>query len=110
MKDACCFDCRFFSPGEHGCPSWETENSLPKQWDESFEGLCRFNTPLLGDLIKDKDGDEFRFFGQWPKMMACDWCRKFKSRKTRKSQLLVMCVKAVYVNLKKRLSRLFYRA
>jgi hypothetical protein len=32
---------------------------------------------MLGPMLTDRDGDEFRDFGEWPKVLACDWCGEY---------------------------------
>ena len=73
MDQPFCFDCRFFVPTDmrHNDPA-------PDQWDECVEGECRHDTPRLGEMLVDRHGDAFRHFGQWPKVMACDWCGAFE--------------------------------
>ncbi len=69
-----CYDCHFWSPGEGGS-FHEESRERPKEWEsESLPGECRRQPPSLGELICDTHDDEFRFFGQWPRTMACDWC------------------------------------
>jgi hypothetical protein len=31
-------------------------------------------------VLKDRDGETYRHFGQWPRVMAGDWCGEFESR------------------------------
>ncbi|HQL76544.1 MAG TPA: hypothetical protein PLD58_25505 [Phycisphaerae bacterium] len=70
-----CFDCRFF------VPTGMSHNDLaPGQWSECMEGECRRNPPRLGMLLTDRNGDDFRHYGEWPKVMAADWCGEFKPR------------------------------
>jgi len=70
-----CFDCRFF------VPEGERFNDLTEdQWDECLEGECRAGLPRLGQMLTDRHGDLFRDFGEWPKVMASDWCGKFNRR------------------------------
>ena len=69
MTDPCCFDCRFFVPDHR------TGNDLTEDdWDECLPGECRRLPPALGDLVEDRYGDKDRCFGQWPKVIASDWC------------------------------------
>lgn len=75
MNVPCCFDCRFFAP--HGAQHNDlTEN----QWDECLEGECHRNCPDLGNTLVDRHGDEGRAFGEWPKVLAADWCGRFRAR------------------------------
>ena len=75
MDNPFCFYCRFFAPDDAG-----HGKAAPGQWDECMEGECRRDTPRLGDLLVDRCGDAFRHFGQWPKVMAGDWCGRFEPR------------------------------
>ncbi len=70
-----CFDCRFFVPEK----SFHN-NLTEEQWDDCLEGQCRAGLPVLGRRLKDRHGDPFRDFGEWPKVMASDWCGKFERR------------------------------
>ena len=72
MDAPSCFQCRYFAP-EGRLHNDLTEN----QWDECLEGECRAGLPALGQLLTDRHGDEFRHFGEWPKVMAGDWCGHF---------------------------------
>ncbi len=75
MIDPLCFDCVHFTPGG------TRRNDLTEdQWDECLEGECHRHTPHLGPVFKDRDGDTYRHFGQWPRVMAGDWCGEFESR------------------------------
>ena len=74
-----CYDCRYFSPGENGCPSYEHDKELSGFMAED-EGICRRHTPRHGKTIQRKNGDEFICFAEWPKVMACDWCGEFELR------------------------------
>lgn len=71
MEEPLCFDCRFF------VPEGSFHNELTEdQWDECLEGECHVAPPVLGQMLKDRHGDPFRDFGEWPKVMASDWCAK----------------------------------
>ncbi len=74
-----CYDCRFFSPGENGCPSYLHNEELG-EFEEAKEGICRRQTPRHGKTLKRPNGDEFVCFAEWPKVMHCDWCGKFEPR------------------------------
>jgi hypothetical protein len=74
-----CFDCRYFSPGEYGCPSYVSDQDLG-EFEEGKEGICRRHTPRHGKTIQKSNGDDFVCFAEWPKVMACDWCGEFESR------------------------------
>ena len=68
-----CWHCRFFEPSD---PS-----SLEKPWtDETLPGECRLLPPQIGDLIKRGTDDEERWFGNFPRVMAGDWCGQFQPR------------------------------
>lgn len=75
----CCFNCRYYSPGELGCPSYEHEKQLG-EYEESKEGICRRHTPRHGKTIVESNGHEFICYAEWPRVMACDWCGEFKPR------------------------------
>jgi hypothetical protein len=75
-----CYDCRFFSPGDFGCPQDYLEKELPKDWDEGLYGVCRLNPPRHGDMIKRGDDEQWQFYGEWPRVMAVDWCGQFQQR------------------------------
>lgn len=84
MSMPCCYDCRFWSPGEEGS-GYEESLNLPNQWEsEAMSGLCRYGPPVLGETIRDRQGEETRWFGQWPMTMACDWCGRFERRPCRR--------------------------
>lgn len=74
-----CYNCRFFSPGENGCPRYLHNEELG-EFEEAREGICRRQTPRHGKTLKRPNGDEFVSFAEWPKVMHCDWCGKFKPR------------------------------
>jgi hypothetical protein len=63
-------------------------NIEPSQLKESDwvtgaeDGECRRHPPYLGEMIKTKN-DEWRHFGEWPRVMFCDWCAEFIPRKER---------------------------
>jgi len=76
-----CFDCRFYSPGDYGCPMDEEESQIPKDGDDCLPGVCRRHPPLLGELVvNERDKEPWRTYGEWPKVMACDWCGEFQRR------------------------------
>ncbi len=80
MTDAMtCYHCRFFSPGEVGCPSYLHGQEIG-DFEESKEGICRRHTPRHGKTIQRSNGDDFISFAEWPKVMASDWCGEFESR------------------------------
>lgn len=64
-----CFNCRLFAPGAGG------HNELTEdEVDHCLEGECRRHPPCLGVTLIDRHGDEFRHFGEWPKVLGGDWC------------------------------------
>ena len=77
--EVACYYCRFFSPGQAGCPSDLHDREIGK-FEEGQEGFCRRHTPRHGKTIPKPNGDEFICFAEWPKVMACDWCGQFESR------------------------------
>ena len=74
-----CFDCRYFSPGDYGCPSYICAQQLG-EFEEGKAGVCRRHTPRHGETLTHSNGQEFICFAQWPKVMACDWCGEFEPR------------------------------
>lgn len=74
-----CYNCRFFSPGEHGCASYELEQKLG-EFEESLEGVCRRHFPRVGQLLKSQNGKEFYDYGVWPIVLASQWCGEFQPR------------------------------
>jgi len=87
--EMCCHNCRFFSPGEGGCPSYETETELG-EYDETKEGQCRRHPPGHGKTIPQKNGELMTYFGDWPKVMACFWCGEFQQR-TESESMPALC-------------------
>jgi len=78
MMEPLCFDCVHFAPGG------TRRNELTEdQWDECLEGECHRRTPHLGPELIDNHGDTFRHLGEWPKVMAGDWCGEFAERPVR---------------------------
>ena len=75
MNAPVCFDCVYFVP-----EGSQHNDLIPRQWDECLEGECHRGVPRLGLMLKDRHGDSFRHFGEWPKVMAGDWCGEFKPR------------------------------
>ncbi len=75
MNEPACFDCVYFVPFS----SWHN-HLTEEQWNEGLEGECRRHVPHLGEELTDRHGDTFRHFGEWPKVMACNWCGEFISR------------------------------
>lgn len=72
MRQPFCFDCRFF------VPVGEVHNELTEdQWDECLEGECRAQPPSLGEPRKERPGDLLRHLGEWPQVLASDWCGRF---------------------------------
>ena len=73
-----CFDCRFFATLR-----LERAADLPlekreKYIDECIGGHCRRSPPSVGHFIGEGDTLEYDY-GQWPKVMADDWCGAFES-------------------------------
>ena len=68
-----CWHCRFFEP-----PNPEVLN---QPWtDETLSGECRLHPPQVGDLLHRGTEDEERWFGNFPRVMAGDWCGQFWPR------------------------------
>ncbi len=75
METPFCFDCRFF------VPEGKLHNDLAEeQWAESLAGECRRLCPALGPMVTDRHGDQFRHFGEWPRVMAAEWCGRFEPK------------------------------
>jgi len=73
----CCFDCDFFMPSGIADASELKESD----WKTGAEdGECRRHPPHLGPMVKTKN-DEFRHYGEWPRVMFCEWCGEFCPRK-----------------------------
>ena len=73
----CCFDCDYFE-----IEGKDVSAMTEADWqDGCAEGECRFNPPVLGPEI-ERDGDTFRCFGEFPKVLSSDWCGQFKQRAT----------------------------
>ena len=70
-----CFCCRFFIPD--GMLFSQLRGVPPK---DCLDGECHRHGPELGVVLVDPDGDEFRHYGEWPKVMADDWCGEFVTR------------------------------
>ena len=88
-----CYECRFFSPGENGCPSYQHNEELG-EFEEAKEGLCRRQTPRHGKTLKRPNDDEFVCFAEWPKVMHCDWCGEFKPRLSHVHDNKKTCIRA----------------
>ena len=41
-------------------------------------GQCRREPPQLGEILMDRHGEAFRHFGEWPKVLGCDWCGAYQ--------------------------------
>lgn len=73
----CCFNCDYFHLEDHG-----VGEMTEADWQAGFaEGECRISPPVLGPEI-ERDGDTFRCFGEFPKVLSNDWCGQFKPRAT----------------------------
>ena len=73
-----CFDCEFFCPEAGVCRS--SDDLTDGDWDECLEGECRRRPPVVGDLVQDSrdPSDSWRAYGEFPRVLAADWCGKFK--------------------------------
>jgi len=76
----CCYLCRFFSPGDSGTPRDEELEEIPEGGDYTLVGVCRRRPPELGPVVRQSDGEDWRTYGEWPRVMACDWCGEFEQR------------------------------
>ena len=66
-----CWHCSFFHP----------EGIVSRQqplFDEAQPGECRIYPPQVGDLIHRGTDDEQRWYGNFPRVMAGDWCGQFQ--------------------------------
>ena len=66
-----CVDCEFFYPSD----GLRDVNDLTGH--EEDEGECRKNPPVVGDMVKFKNGDEERWYGNYPRVLTDDWCGGF---------------------------------
>ena len=75
MDTPFCFDCRFLVPDDR------LHNDLTQDdWDDILEGECRASLPALGPVVTDRHGDEYRHYGEWPRVLASFWCGHFQPR------------------------------
>lgn len=73
----CCFDCDFFH-----IEGKDVSELTEADWHGGcVEGECHFNPPVLGPEI-ERNGDTFRCFGEFPKVLSSDWCGQFQPRAT----------------------------
>jgi hypothetical protein len=72
MDYTACINCRFFAPERP-----EHDPSKP----DFVEGECRRHPPALGIMLIDRHGDDFRHFGEWPKVLGSDWCGDYEPRR-----------------------------
>lgn len=69
-----CWDCRFYTP--------ESGHDVTGPWpDECEPGECHRYPPRVGGLVKDRHGDDWRCYADFPKVMACDWCGEYQPRR-----------------------------
>jgi len=70
-----CFDCKFFAPQKsiYGNPNELTEKNL----NEQFEGECRRNPPVIGIVHPNEYDEDFRGYGDFPKVFPNCWCGEF---------------------------------
>ena len=71
-QSPCCWHCRLFEPTH--------PVAHEKPYDETLPGEARPHPPLVGDLIKRGTDAEGRWFGNFPRVMAGDWCGQFQPR------------------------------
>lgn len=73
----CCFDCDYFQIDGKDIP--EVAES---DWDYGrAEGECHLNPPVLGPEIESQ-GETIRHYGEFPRVLVCDWCGQFQPRST----------------------------
>jgi hypothetical protein len=59
----------------------DPEEIVELDWkDGCCEGECRRHPPRVGRLGRDCHGDEFREYGDFPKVLGSDWCGEFAAR------------------------------
>jgi len=75
VKNATCFDCRFFVPDD--C---EPNDLTEELRDQGVDGECHRQPPALGRPLIDKHGAQERRLGEWPAMVSVHWCGKFQQR------------------------------
>ncbi len=83
-----CFSCRYFRPEGLDYADELTEDD----WDACMDGECRRNPPQVGDFIKAGTIDEERWYGNFPRVMACDWCGAYEPCQTREEDLNDTCL------------------
>ncbi len=72
-----CFDCDFFQLEVRDTPELSEDD-----WDNGCaEGECHLNPPVLGPEIESQ-GETFRHFGEFPRVLVSDWCGQFQPRAT----------------------------
>ncbi len=71
-----CFDCKYFSPSAAGSSA---ENLTEKDWDEAMLGECRRCPPRVGKYLGEGVLVDGYDYGQWPLVLASDWCGAFES-------------------------------
>jgi len=76
MMEPLCFYCFYFTPA-----SIDRNSLTEEKWDDCMEGECRRHVPHLGQLLTDRHGEEFRHYGEWPRVLAGDWCGEFRPRR-----------------------------
>ncbi len=71
----CCFDCDYYQ-----IDNKEVSDLTDDDWQGGCaEGECRFNPPVLGEEI-ERNGDKYRSYGEFPKVLSSDWCGQFRPR------------------------------
>lgn len=75
--ERCCFDCEFFQIDNN-----DVGELTELDWDLGrATGECRHSPPIVGDL-SNSNGEEFRAFGEFPKVFVTEWCGQFQPRNT----------------------------
>jgi hypothetical protein len=73
----CCFDCYYFQPEGKG----SADELEEKDWNGGvLEGECRRRTPNVGMLLEQAEIGPFHHYGEWPRVLAADWCGEFLSK------------------------------
>ncbi|GEM_PF-2144725 len=75
MNRTYCFDCKHFCPDRTGASS---ETLTEKDWDEVMRGECRRYPPHVGKYLGEDVLANGYDYGQWPLVLASDWCSAFQ--------------------------------
>jgi hypothetical protein len=70
-----CGNCKFFS-----AENLQQDHNELQDFENDTEGECRGTYPVLGEIVKDHHGDDFRCYAEWPKVFASEWCSHFEHK------------------------------